>query len=41
MRERAELIGGRFQLQSAAGQGTQVTITWAAAEKKATGGQDE
>jgi NarL family two-component system sensor histidine kinase LiaS len=40
MRERAELISGRFQVESAAGQGTRVMITWSAAGQKCPGGLD-
>jgi len=40
MRERAELIGGQFQVKSEAGQGTRVTVTWNAAGQNTLGGQD-
>jgi signal transduction histidine kinase len=41
MRERAELIGGRFQVASEPGQGARVTVTWDAVGQAAAGGQHE
>jgi NarL family two-component system sensor histidine kinase LiaS len=40
MRERAELIGGRFQVKSEPGQGAQITVTWNAAGQANRGGQN-
>jgi NarL family two-component system sensor histidine kinase LiaS len=40
MHERAELIGGRFQVKSAVGQGTQVTVAWNATGQNTPGGED-
>jgi signal transduction histidine kinase len=40
MGERAALIGGRFRVESAAGQGARVTVTWNAAGPVSAGGQN-
>ncbi|UCG24788.1 MAG: HAMP domain-containing sensor histidine kinase [Chloroflexota bacterium] len=40
MQERAELIGGRLQVDSAAGEGTRITATWPAAGETVAGEQD-
>ena len=34
MRERAEMLGGRFSLRSAPGEGTRIAFTWPLADKK-------
>ena len=39
MRERAELIGGRFQVKIEPGQGARITVTWEATGQAAAGGQ--
>ena len=39
MRERAEAIGGQFQVKSKPGYGTQVLVTWTAAESRPTDGE--